>query len=222
MLVTHAPATSPNPQLRLVSDFTMAAIPTAWGNCAVVWKNHERESFDGFAHPPKNALLSRIYTPGTALPQLRQQILRTFLGCREVLPTRGTFRPETVPDWFPRLHAFLQYYYSAALHLSQSELADHWSFWRPRLAWDQLTPFQRRVLEIVATIPSASHLTYGAIARLLNKPQAARAVGNAVGKNPWPVLIPCHRVLGANRALTGFSAPGGVLTKQKMLDLEAG
>jgi O-6-methylguanine DNA methyltransferase len=200
----------------------MAVIPTAWGDCAVVWNNHEHESPDPFAHTPTHALLSRIYTPGTTLPELRQHVLHAFPACQEVLPTRGTFRPETVPDWFPRLQAFLQDYYAAALHLSQSEFADNWSFWQSRLDWDQLTPFQRRVLQIVATIPSGTHLTYGTIARLLNQPYAARAVGAAVGKNPWPVLIPCHRVLGANRSLTGFSAPGGILTKQKMLDLEAG
>jgi O-6-methylguanine DNA methyltransferase len=225
MHVTRSLTSLATPQLQSGPALVhiMAAIPTTWGTCGVVWKNHEHESPAGFAEPVGGALLCRIYTPGMTVPELRNEIFRAFPGCREILPVNGRFRPETVPEWFASLEAHLKDYYTASLRRwTQPQYADNWAFWRPRLDWEQVTPFQRRVLEIVAAIPSGTHLTYGNIARQLNKPQAARAVGSAVGRNPWPVLVPCHRVLGANRSLTGFSAPGGIATKQKMLDLEAG
>ena len=62
--------------------------------------------------------------------------------------------------------------------------------------------------------------TYGEIARAVGDPGAARAVGAALGANPFPVIVPCHRVLAADGALHGFSAPGGITTKRRMLELE--
>jgi O-6-methylguanine DNA methyltransferase len=225
MLVAQSPTRVRS--ARLPGDFTavhaMAIIATSWGACAVVWKNHEHESAEGFTERPRGGVLCRICTPGLALPEMRKEILRHFPGCQEILPVNGRFRTETVPEWFPQLESYLKDYYAASLRRwAQPQFVDNWAFWRSRLDWEQVSAFQRRVLEIVAAIPSGTHLTYGEIARQLNKPQAARAVGSAVGRNPWPVLVPCHRVLGANRSLVGFSAPGGIVTKQKMLDLEAG
>lgn len=225
MPVAQTPTTRTDHQLqsRLAPRNGMAVIPTAWGVCGVVWRNHQHESPGCFTERRGSARLCHIYTPGLTLPKLRREILRVFPGCREILPVRGRFLSKTVPEWFAGLQAFLKDYYTASRrHGPQRRFADNWAFWRPRLDWAQVTPFQRRVLEVVAAIPPGTHLTYGNIARRLKKPQAARAVGGAVARNPWPVLVPCHRVLGANRALTGFSAPGGVATKQKMLDLEAG
>ena len=65
-------------------------------------------------------------------------------------------------------------------------------------------------------------MTYGQVAKAIGKPAASRAVGAAIGNNPWPVLVPCHRVIGSTGKLTGFSAPGGIETKRRMLALEAG
>ena len=65
-----------------------------------------------------------------------------------------------------------------------------------------------------------STATYGEIARAIGDPGAARAVGAALGANPFPIVVPCHRVLAAGGALHGFSAPGGVATKRRMLELE--
>ena len=64
--------------------------------------------------------------------------------------------------------------------------------------------------------------TYGAIARAIGRsdPEGARDVGAALARNPFPVVVPCHRILGANGKLTGFSAPGGLATKRRMLELE--
>ena len=201
----------------------LAVIPTAWGLCGLVWKNHERESAEGFAQPPSHALLSRICTPGLTIVELRRHILAALPDCREVLGDHGHFHPHTVPEWFPNLVAFLQNYYSSSLRLAaQPPFQDHWAYWQPRLDWRQLTPFQHRVLQLVAAIPTGDRVTYGQIAQRLGRPSAARAVGSAIAANPWPVLIPCHRVLGAGDKLTGFSAPGGIHAKRRMLQREAG
>jgi methylated-DNA-[protein]-cysteine S-methyltransferase len=81
-------------------------------------------------------------------------------------------------------------------------------------------PFRRDVYAATRAIAPGATATYGEIARAIGRPDAARAVGAALGANPWPVIVPCHRVLGADGRLTGFSAPGGVATKRRMLELE--
>lgn len=82
-------------------------------------------------------------------------------------------------------------------------------------------PFHRRVYDLARTIPPGETMTYGEIAVALGEPrEAARAVGEAMGRNPFPILMPCHRVLGAGGRPGGFSAPGGVETKLRMLEIE--
>jgi methylated-DNA-[protein]-cysteine S-methyltransferase len=83
-----------------------------------------------------------------------------------------------------------------------------------------LPEFERRVLAETRRIPPGETRTYGEIARALNAPGAARAVGRALGRNPVPIVIPCHRVLGSGGKSGGFSAPGGVTTKMRMLEIE--
>lgn len=80
--------------------------------------------------------------------------------------------------------------------------------------------FERRVYEIARTIPPGQVLTYGDIAKRLGDPGAAQAVGQALGKNPFAIIVPCHRVVGAGTNLGGFSANGGVKTKRRMLAIE--
>jgi methylated-DNA-[protein]-cysteine S-methyltransferase len=80
------------------------------------------------------------------------------------------------------------------------------------------TDFQRSVWEVLQAIPYAGTTTYGQLARTLGKPSAARAVGAAVGRNPWTLVVPCHRVVGAQGSLTGYA--GGIERKQHLLALE--
>lgn len=82
------------------------------------------------------------------------------------------------------------------------------------------TEFQRRVWERLTRIPYGETTTYGALARELGDPGASRAVGLANGSNPIPIVIPCHRVIGADGSLTGFG--GGLPIKQALLELESG
>ena len=82
------------------------------------------------------------------------------------------------------------------------------------------TTFQKKVWEQLRTIPYNSLASYGEIARKLGNPKASRAVGAANGKNPIPLIIPCHRVVGANGSLTGFAH--GLAIKEKLIALEQG
>jgi methylated-DNA-[protein]-cysteine S-methyltransferase len=80
------------------------------------------------------------------------------------------------------------------------------------------TPFQRRVWQELAAIPFGSTASYGEIAKRIGQPKACRAVGMANGRNPIPIIIPCHRVIGKNGTLTGFSS--GLSLKRQLLALE--
>ena len=82
----------------------------------------------------------------------------------------------------------------------------------------QGTDFQQKVWQALLTIPYGTTTTYGGIARQVNNPKAFRAVGLAAKNNPIPIIIPCHRVIGKNKKLTGFA--GGLDIKQALLDLE--
>jgi methylated-DNA-[protein]-cysteine S-methyltransferase len=90
-----------------------------------------------------------------------------------------------------------------------------------RYDFSRLPKFHRAVLLAALTIRPGHTATYGDIAQQIGETLAAsRAVGAALGDNPWPLLIPCHRVVAASGKLTGFSGPGGVATKAKLLALE--
>ncbi len=89
-----------------------------------------------------------------------------------------------------------------------------------RLDLDGLATFARDAYAIARGIPPGQTLTYGQIAARLGDPNAARAVGEAMGRNPFPIVVPCHRVLAAGGKLGGFSANGGVVTKLRLLEIE--
>ncbi|MDI9898118.1 methylated-DNA--[protein]-cysteine S-methyltransferase [Rhodococcus sp. IEGM 1381] len=84
----------------------------------------------------------------------------------------------------------------------------------------EVSEFDASVYTVCSEIPRGSTLTYGDIARRLGHPGAAQAVGGALGRNPVPIIVPCHRVLGAGTEVGGFSAPGGANTKQRILGIE--
>ena len=91
-----------------------------------------------------------------------------------------------------------------------------------RLDSSRLTPFQKRVYTAALKVKAGETRTYGWLAEATGSGAAAsRAIGTALGRNPWLLLVPCHRFIGANGKLTGFSAPGGIATKRRMLDLES-
>jgi methylated-DNA-[protein]-cysteine S-methyltransferase len=87
--------------------------------------------------------------------------------------------------------------------------------------WSEVSDFQRAVYEQTLTIRPGYKRSYGEIARALAlEPGGARSVGTALGTNPWPLIVPCHRVVSADDRMTGFSGPGGIRTKTRLLALE--
>jgi|GEM_PF-858268 len=91
--------------------------------------------------------------------------------------------------------------------------------WRAKLA-DGLSPFQRRVFRQLLAVPAGHVITYGKLGKAVNS--SPRAVGRAVARNPWPLLVPCHRVVETGGGLGGYSAPAGTALKGRLLAFEAG
>ena len=82
------------------------------------------------------------------------------------------------------------------------------------------TQFQLKVWSYLKKIPKGKLKTYAQVAKAIGKPKAVRAVANAIGKNPFPPKIPCHRVIRSDGMLGGYSAKGGIKTKKKLLKNE--
>ncbi len=114
-------------------------------------------------------------------------------------------------DWHPALRErFIRYFEG-----SPETFTDV----RVDLSWK--SDFQQRVLELTRRIGYGRTTTYAELARRAGKPRAARAVGQVMAGNPLPLVIPCHRVVGCDGRLGGFSAPGGTVLKRRLLELEA-
>ncbi|MEA2151643.1 MAG: methylated-DNA-[protein]-cysteine S-methyltransferase [Solirubrobacteraceae bacterium] len=125
-------------------------------------------------------------------------------------PGRGAPRDETcrAPDLFAAAVAQLEEYFAGARRQFDLELD---------LGG---TPFQRGVWRRLLEIPCGETVSYGALARALGRPDGVRAVAAAVGRTPVPIIVPCHRVVASDGALTGYR--GGLQRKQALLDLERG
>jgi methylated-DNA-[protein]-cysteine S-methyltransferase len=143
---------------------------------------------------------------------------------------RGTFLPESDPERtrarvarkFPdSVEAEPSAEVGAAIEgmaaLLRGEAADLMDV---RLDTAGMDPFHLRAAAVARTIPPGQTMTYGQIASRLGEPHAAQAVGQAMGKNPFPIIVPCHRVVAAGGRTGGFSAPGGARTKLRMLEIE--
>lgn len=114
-------------------------------------------------------------------------------------------------DWSPELRRRLCRYAAGQLvEFDDVPLPNLWA-----------TEFQRRVIAALRRVTYGRRTSYGELARRVGHPQAARAVGGVMASNPTPLIVPCHRVLGAGERLGGFSAPTGVTLKRRLLDLEA-
>ncbi|MEO8425931.1 MAG: methylated-DNA--[protein]-cysteine S-methyltransferase [Verrucomicrobiota bacterium] len=130
---------------------------------------------------------------------------------------RGPQPPSTTPetrDWNPNAKPWV----SAAREAIETTLAGKTPKLLPPFDLSSGTEFQREVWSALKKIPTGKTMTYGQLATLIGRPKAVRAVGQACGANPIPVLIPCHRVLAANGGLGGFSA--GLVWKRKLLEKE--
>lgn len=125
--------------------------------------------------------------------------------------TSSTSVNEARPEWVRRLVEQAQRHLEGNLH----------DFSGTPIDWSLASNFQRAVYLQTMAIKPGFKKSYGEIARLLALDSAAaRAVGIALATNPWPLIVPCHRVVAANGKMTGFSAPGGIRTKTRLLALE--
>jgi methylated-DNA-[protein]-cysteine S-methyltransferase len=138
---------------------------------------------------------------------------------------RLTFPEEPLDEFLERLARKLSpriIAAPAALDPVQRELDEYFSGRRRTfdltLDWALITPFARRVLRKTAAIPYGGHLSYAEVAAEAGSPRGARAAGNALGSNPIPIVIPCHRVLHSSGGLGGYG--GGLDRKRYLLELE--
>ncbi len=138
--------------------------------------------------------------PEATVRETRKRVLARFAGIREAPP------PPEIEGARDGIVAILQ---GKACDLSSIVLD-----------MERVPPFHRRVYAIARGIPRGETLTYGDVAIRMGVPGAARAVGQALGRNPFAIIVPCHRVVAAGGRLGGFSANGGTLTKLRLLSLE--
>ena len=145
--------------------------------------------------------LLAVQLPETRASETRTRLLRRCPDAQEVRP------PVAVQEAIDGIVALLR---GEARDLSAVSLD-----------MDRVPQFNRRVYEIARTIAPGDTLSYGDIAARLGEPGAARDVGQALGRNPFPIVVPCHRVVAAGGKLGGFSAPGSIATKRRLLAIES-
>ncbi|MFX0579977.1 methylated-DNA--[protein]-cysteine S-methyltransferase [Nocardia nepalensis] len=168
-----------------------ALFDTVIGTCAIAWTDDAVFRF-GLPEASPAATRARIMRPTSRIPD-------------------GEEIPETTPTG-PIADAIIR----IQAHLA-GELDD--LRWIP-VTINGIPEFHRAVYAVTRAIDPGHTLTYGQVATRIGAPGGAQAVGQALGRNPIPLIIPCHRVLAADNALTGFSAPGGITTKQRLLEIE--
>jgi methylated-DNA-[protein]-cysteine S-methyltransferase len=142
---------------------------------------------------------------GVQLPErddqaTRARMRRRWPGGREAVP------PETMQETIAAI--------TALLRGQAADLAG------VRIRLEDVPPFNRQVYQVTRGIPAGQTLTYGEVARQLGDVTLARAVGQALGQNPWPLVVPCHRVIGAGGRPGGFSGGEGTPTKLRLLAIE--
>ncbi|ATC63028.1 cysteine methyltransferase [Nibricoccus aquaticus] len=167
-----------------------AIFSTALGDCGIAWTER---GVSGFVLPPVDAegFRERDGEGGAALDKCRSGDGRTV--------------------WVDELIARV----TRHLEGKAEDFAD------VRYDFSRVTAFQREVYEAALRVKAGETRTYGWPADQTGRGTvASRAVGGALGQNPWPLLVPCHRFIGANGKMTGFSAPGGLVTKRKLLAIE--
>ena len=171
-----------------------AFFATAIGRCGVAWS---AAGLLGFALPPADA--DYFYERGLAGHHAA--------GNGRDLASSGCGRPEWIETLIGRVVRHLE-------GVSQD-------FGDVRYDFSRVTAFQREVYQAALRVKAGETRTYGWLAEQTGRGMiASRAVGGALGQNPWPLLVPCHRFVGANGKMTGFSAPGGLVTKRKLLAIE--
>jgi methylated-DNA-[protein]-cysteine S-methyltransferase len=141
-------------------------------------------------------------------------------GITSVLLPKADVRPEPALEDRARLPEFVREAIDGIRAVMAGEARDLRDVPLDERAVD---PWRRQVYAATREIRAGTTRSYGEVARAVGRVdhEAARDVGAALARNPYPIIVPCHRVVAANGALTGFSGPGGLATKRRMLELEA-
>lgn len=153
-----------------------------------------------------------LYYDEMPSPIGRLRLVADRQGLREIWFESGRHQRSPDPAWS---HS------AQALAFARVQLEEYFAGTRQTFALPLRphgTPFQLAVWQELARIPYGTTISYGDLARRLGQPQAMRAVGAANGRNPLPLVLPCHRVIGSNGSLTGFG--GGLPTKRYLLAME--
>ena len=165
---------------------------TQLGTCGIAW----RTPADSDAPP----IVTAVQLPGATPQATESRIARKAGSSQRSAP------PAEIAAIIEKIRKHLE-----------GELQD---FRGIALDLEDVGPFFRQVYEATREIPAGQTRTYGEIAKAVGHPLAAQEVGQAMAKNPVPIIVPCHRVSAAGGKLGGFSAPGGPATKAKLLALE--
>lgn len=165
---------------------------TAIGACAIAW----RDAANGDV-PPRVAFVR--------LPEATGQLTESRIA-RSAGASQPTAPPPQIAEVIDKLRRHLK-----------GETQDLRNI---AVDLDGVSAFVRQVYDAAREIPPGQTRTYGEIAKVIGQPSAAQEVGQALSRNPVPLIVPCHRVLAADGKLGGFSAPGGRDTKLKLLALE--
>lgn len=142
--------------------------------------------------------VSRTFLPVTTRRQVKDALLSS---------------PET-PAFDPEVFATLQERITAYFEGTYIDFSD------VKVDWGSMTEFSRTILNACRKIKYAQTTSYSQLAKLASRPKAARAVGTALSRNPVPLITPCHRIITSTGKTGGFTAPGGIKQKEKMLLLE--
>ncbi len=146
------------------------------------------------------------------------------ITCNGLLAVELTSRPEDFAARFTRRLGFTDDPNCVQIPAYLRQIQEYLDGRRRRfelpIDWSEMTPFQLKTLRETWAIPYGQVRTYNSLATQLGQPKASRAVGGALASNPIAIVIPCHRVIGTDRSLHGYAAPGGLQAKAWLLELE--
>lgn len=182
------------------ADAIAAAGPQPAGAGFTVFGTAIGECVLSWRQTPQGSVFTAVQLPGLTRQQAIERLRRRLPGIAPAPP------PADVRAAMDRIRALLEGAPDGLLDLP--------------LDMAGVPPFHQRVYALARAIPPGATLTYGEVARQLGEPGAARAVGQALGSNPFAPVVPCHRVLAAGARPGGFSATGGLRTKLRLLEIE--
>jgi len=175
-----------------MNRFSYSIFETPIGACGIAWR---------LAPDSGSAPIVTLFQLPEATPQATESRIARKSGSRQ-----PSIPPPPIAELIEKIRRHLQ---------GQAQ-----NFREVLIDLDDVAPFFQKVYEVVRSIPPGQTRTYGEIAKALGQPAAAQEVGQAMAKNPIPLIVPCHRVSAANGKPGGFSAHGGRATKAKLLALE--